>query len=59
MSQLKKVESQAVELPIVPSESPREQQSQFPATGEKYSYLIGLLGVLVSTGSILVYRRRV
>lgn len=57
MSQLKKVESQVVELPIVPSESPHEQQAQFPATGEKYSYLIGFLGILVSTGSILVYRR--
>lgn len=59
MSQLKKVESQAVELPIVPSENLHEQQAQFPATGEKHSYLIGLLGILVSTGSILVYRRRV
>ncbi|WP_413517936.1 Ig-like domain-containing protein [Carnobacterium maltaromaticum] len=59
MSQLKKVESQAVELPIEPSENPHEQQGQFPATGEKHSYLIGLLGILVSTGSILIYRRRV
>ncbi|MEG0783659.1 Ig-like domain-containing protein, partial [Carnobacterium sp.] len=52
MSQLKKVESQVVELPIVPSKNPHEQQTQFPATGEKHSYLIGLLGILVSTGSI-------
>ncbi|MEG1046094.1 Ig-like domain-containing protein [Carnobacterium sp.] len=59
MSQLKKVESQVVELPIVPSKNPHEQQTQFPATGEKHSYLIGLLGILVSTGSILIYRRRV
>lgn len=59
MSQLKKVESQAVELPIAPSENPHEQQAQFPATGEKHGYLIGLLGILVSTGSILIYRRRV
>ncbi|PLS35294.1 hypothetical protein CYV26_06535 [Carnobacterium maltaromaticum] len=59
MSQLKKVESQVVELPIVPSKKTHEQQAQFPATGEKHSYLIGLLGILVSTGSILIYRRRV
>lgn len=58
MDQLEPVNAQVVESTTVPISHVKEKQEQFPETGEIQNNLVGLIGLILLTGSLLLYKKK-